>query len=439
MEVFFRHHKGADNKPKPAPSSLAKIPSSTIFLFRENPLPIICPISHILARAIRDDAIEVDGFRHAAPFFSTYIRKQATKVNWKPSALKTPVFRRSVRTTVGGWVKSETEPMKYSTYAFYLDRIGTDLGSEEKWTSYCLRRGNANAIIGVAPDSVVDQVMRQDPMTGCLANAYLNRRVGFNTDPSADGLTRAFTHISIRCNPEVLKEIPKAEMDNLPPDPDVVNLTVQVKHMAIQIRQEHGFIKYAPKQVKENYEQLRRDLRNAKKAFRDNMTKEYQEACRRRMHNEELERQLSGMAIDEQAEPTLQHHLEERTRLQALLCDFSTDMCLRDITDRKVRAIDLMVLLASRREIRQPRQPRLSPPCESNSREICPDVKPLPKMEEIPLILGKAQCIYCVGDEQLPYMDRLRTFNRVSYMMDHVEKVHLRHEPERARFVCRHP
>lgn len=217
-------------------------------------------------------------------------------------------------------MKSETEPMKYETYAFYLDRVGSDLGSEEKWTSYCLRRGNANALIGVAPDAVVDQVMRHDPMTGCLANAYLNRRVGFNTqdaylerDPSADGLTRAFTHMSIRCNPDVPKEIPKAEMDKLPPDPDVVDLTMQVKHMAIQIRQGHGFIKHAPKEVKENYQQLRRDLKNAEKAFRDDMTKEYQDACRRRMHNEELERQLSGMAIDEQVEPAVQHHLEERT------------------------------------------------------------------------------------------------------------------------------
>ena len=225
-----------------------------IFLFRENPLPILCPITHILARAIRDDAIEVGGYTQAAPFFSTHIGKRATKVQWKPSILKTPVFRRPIRAEDGGWVKSDSEPMRYSTYAFYLDRIGSDLGSEEKWTSYCMRRGNANAIIGVAPDAVVDQVMRHDPMTGYLANTYLNRRVGFNTqdaylerDPSADGLTRAFTHMSIRYNPEVPKEIPKAELVKLPPDPDVTELRTQVRQMAIGLRREHGFIKYAPK------------------------------------------------------------------------------------------------------------------------------------------------------------------------------------------------
>jgi hypothetical protein len=33
----------------------------------------------------------------------------------------------------------------------------------------------------------------------------------------------------------------------------------------------------------------------------------------------------------------------------------------------------------------------------------------------------------------------MRTFKRVSHMMDHVEKVHLRHEPSAPSFVCRHP
>ncbi|KID94454.1 FluG domain-containing protein, partial [Metarhizium majus ARSEF 297] len=244
MEVMFRHHKGAKNKPKP-----------TIFLFRENPLPILCPITHILTRAIRDDAIEVEGFNKASRLFSSHIRRSATRVYWKSSILKTPVFRRSIR-TAGGWVKSKTEPMKYSTYAFYLDRIGTELGSEEKWTSYCFRRGHANALLGIAPDSIVDQVMRHDPLTGCLQNAYQNSRVGFNTqdaflerDPSADGLTRAFTHMSIKCNPEVPKQIPKAELAKLPPDPEVVRLAKQVEAMARRMRQDYGFIKAAPERL----------------------------------------------------------------------------------------------------------------------------------------------------------------------------------------------
>ena len=41
--------------------------------------------------------------------------------------------------------------MTYSKYAFYLNRLGRDAGFEDKLTSYCFRRGCANAIDGMYP------------------------------------------------------------------------------------------------------------------------------------------------------------------------------------------------------------------------------------------------------------------------------------------------
>ena len=65
--------------------------------------------------------------------------------------LKVLVFRRSVQTATE-YKKSMTKPMPYSTYAFYLERLGEDTGLEEKLTSYCFRRGLANAINGRCPE-----------------------------------------------------------------------------------------------------------------------------------------------------------------------------------------------------------------------------------------------------------------------------------------------
>jgi hypothetical protein len=53
--------------------------------------------------------------------------------------------------TTNGWVKSKTEPITYSKYAFYLNRPGRDAGFKDKLTSYCFRRGCANAIDGMYP------------------------------------------------------------------------------------------------------------------------------------------------------------------------------------------------------------------------------------------------------------------------------------------------
>lgn len=314
-------------------------------------------MTHILARAIRDDAIEVDGFTHGRAFFSTNINQEATKINWKPSMMKRPVFRQSMRDAVA-WYKSETEPMRYQTYASYLDRIGLGVGSDDKWTSYCLRRGNCNAILGLAPNSIVDQVMRHDPMTGCMQNSYQNERVGFNTqdaflerDPSADGLTKAFTHMSIRCLPEIPKEIPQVELDKLEPDPEVINLRARVKHSSRRIKFEHRFINAAPPQIQRDYNRLRQDLNNAEKAFRSDMTKKYRKACRRRIYNQELDRQISGKGVERSVEPAVQHQLTERTQLSSLMCDFKTNMSEVELTNRKVRAIDLLVRLAALREL----------------------------------------------------------------------------------------
>lgn len=76
MEITLAHHKDMDRKPKPyiKPSLavlLTYLFSRTTFLFHEEALPILCPVSYILAIAIRDDAFELEGFHKAEPFFET--------------------------------------------------------------------------------------------------------------------------------------------------------------------------------------------------------------------------------------------------------------------------------------------------------------------------------------------------------------------------------
>lgn len=165
------------------------------------------------------------------------------------------------------------------------------------------------------------------------------------------------------------------------------------------------------------------------------MTEVFRDAYRHRVHKEELERQLNGMVVDEEAEPTIIHQLEERNQLQAIMCDFNTDLDLHQNTKRKIRSIDLMTKLASRRETRQP---RLSASCKDRTPESPPEEQP-PPHSEIPLVIDKSQCIYCVGDTALPLAVRLRKFSKPSNMMTHVEKVHLKHQETVGRFVCHHP
>ncbi|EDO03048.1 predicted protein [Sclerotinia sclerotiorum 1980 UF-70] len=302
---------GVDNKPKP-----------TTFLFRENPLPILCPISHILTCAIRDDAILVDGYTSAEPFFTTDLGGQ-----------------------------------------------GKDTGFEDKLTSYCFRRGTANAVDGVASDAVRDQVMRHDPFTGVFNGAYINNIVRFNvqdafleSEISDDGLTRAFTHMSIRCNRDVPKEVPTEMMKSLlAADPDVVDLERQFKKLYTQIKRDFKFIRCASQTIRKQYEDVRKNLTNVKKNLKDEIEKEFRKDYFFRVHNEMMKKQLhrpsSKTLEDKEDTPIIQHQLNERYQLQQVLCDFSKDLNQQDIVSRKISAINLMVALASRQEF-QTRKPR---------------------------------------------------------------------------------
>ncbi|KAG5743507.1 hypothetical protein H9Q70_013781 [Fusarium xylarioides] len=281
MEVALKFHKNVDRKPKPYNNHES---------VQEHRLPMLCPISHVLARAIRDDAILVDGYDSAEPFFNTKLSCQAIKVYWKPHMLKIPVFRRRVRNSSRTWVLSDIEAVRYLIYAYWLNRVGIALGYEDPLTSYCFRRGLVDALTHVAPDAIIDQVMRHDPMTGCRQNAYLNTRVGWNTqtayleeEPSDDGLTELFTHMNIRRDPRIPKRIPQEELNALDPGPEIRELEqlVEAKHWDIKFKH-----------------RLQRKLKSAKKQFGDEMSKIYRDAYRRRLYDGELERQLHGTSAD---------------------------------------------------------------------------------------------------------------------------------------------
>ena len=150
-----------------------------------------------------------------------------------------------------------------------------------------------------------------------------------------------------------------------------------------------------------------------------------------------MKRQLDKTVEEEDVEPVIQHQLEERTQLQQIICDFSRDLKPQDIVSRKVLAINFMTALASRQEF-QARKPRFAPASQVLIKKEL-DSNPFLQPHDFPLVCQKTQCIVCIGNERLSYEERTRTFPRVSHMMDHVEKLHLRKQLAGQRTICHHP
>ncbi|TQV91841.1 hypothetical protein IF1G_09426 [Cordyceps javanica] len=160
--------------------------------------------------------------------------------------------------------------------------------------------------------------------------------------------------MNIRCDREVAKEMPKAELEELPLSPDIIHLKGKVRIRAQEITRDYRFITGASKGIQATYRKLQKDLKNTEKVYREEMNKSYREACRERIHNKGMEKQRSGVATEEKKEPTVHHQLEERAQVARILCDFRNDLSIQELTDRKVCAIDILVSLASRCEVRRP-------------------------------------------------------------------------------------
>ena len=284
---------------------------------------------------------------------------------------------------------------------------------------------------GVAPDAVRDQIMRHDPFSGVFNGAYLNHRVRFNVqdaylenDVSDDGLTRAFTHMSIRCHPGAPQRVPKSILERLlMADTEIRRLEQNCRDSFTRIRSKYRTIAEAPKKVKKEHQNLGQELNNARKCLRDDARKEMRKHYFENVHNRELARQLQESSVEECVAPVIKYQLQERAELQSILCDLTTELDPMGIVDRKIRAIDLMVALASRQEVAAP-HPRESATVDTLVKEESPDVEVEP-LVDLPLLCVKTQCIFCIGNERLPLEQRVRKFHRVSHMMDHVENVHL--------------
>lgn len=155
--------------------------------------------------------------------------------------------------TPDGFVTSKHKALRYSTFAYYLERLGWDAGMPQKVTSYCFRRGAGNAvdgkclcslvlidtyhILGAATTAVRDQVLRHNPQTGVFCGSYINEKVRFVVQdavldqPTDIGLLRAFTHMSLTCDPRAPTTVPDEVLATLPPDPEILELIRERKEI----------------------------------------------------------------------------------------------------------------------------------------------------------------------------------------------------------------
>jgi hypothetical protein len=136
--------------------------------------------------------------------------------------------------------------------------------------------------------------MRHDPFTGVFNGSYLNHQVRFNvqdafleSDISDDGLTRAFTHMSIRCNPGAPRNVPEEVMAPLvAADPEIASLKQRAQVLCNKIKWDYKRIKWAPNKTRVEYKDLCKQVTNTTKSLKDEIKNAYRQDYFFRVHNE---------------------------------------------------------------------------------------------------------------------------------------------------------
>ncbi|KAH0593262.1 hypothetical protein MHUMG1_08984 [Metarhizium humberi] len=121
-QILLRWHKGENKQIVP-----------TWHTFVEEDIPMLCHVSHILAKALSEGAIDNNGYlERADPIFPTKLNKPSIKIRWKREWLHRPVSRE----TVNALGKKSNDPAKAAVFDSHSVRLGITLGLAEKMSQY---------------------------------------------------------------------------------------------------------------------------------------------------------------------------------------------------------------------------------------------------------------------------------------------------------------
>ncbi|OAQ89062.1 FluG domain-containing protein [Purpureocillium lilacinum] len=250
-------------------------------------------------------------------------------------------------------------------------------------------------------------MMRHDPRWATFNGAYINEKVEFHLErvvagePTDDCLIDLFTHMSLTRDPEARQDmVPDEIWQSLEPDPEISDLEAQRDKLKTGVI---GF--EAPntktKSIREYYRQY---------YFYHRPTWE-------------IEQQLVGDdQVDEAySAPAIDLHVPERERPANLLCQQADDLDFDGFLRLRVEVAELMVALIGKRETAK--RKRIVKKVQGDIPSPVPDQSPEPG--RFPLVMRKAQCPRCIGDEAMSVEERTFAYCRPAVMNDHFDREHL--------------
>ena len=119
----------------------------TLIIDEENDHPLFCLLDHLLALALDDEAFQAESALYIENIFRVKIPpgKHSLALKWKRGMLDLPVLREPMR-GAEGFGTSPTKPLRASTFARNLRRLGRVVGLQGNLGQKYFRRGLLNVV-----------------------------------------------------------------------------------------------------------------------------------------------------------------------------------------------------------------------------------------------------------------------------------------------------
>ena len=186
----------------------------------------------------------------------------------------------------------------------------------------------------------------------------------------------------------------------------------------------------------DNYRQAYQAHRNLKRRYEKSLLIEVKERYKKEQPVIDIQRQLKGIPVaDHKSLRTADYVFAERVQAIDMLFTFATSSTAEEC-QRRAAAINALTALCKKQESQGFRRRQT----DVKVKEEKASVSPPPSLSKtLPVECKATQCIFCLGNEDLSIMIRLKTFASRGDLKKHFHRKHLRHHPDGQPIACPHP
>lgn len=132
----------------------------------------------------------------------------------------------------------------------------------------------------------------------------------------------------------------------------------------------------------------------------------------------------------------IKYNIPERAEVVRLTCRPGDGLSAREKLRRRIQAIEARVALCDQRETQRRGRPKST--VKQEELEGAADESEKDTKHDFPMACRPTQCLFCLGDERLPYQHRVFEYAKPNKMMNEVAK-HLKKYAPKDEVPCPHP